>query len=68
MFFDKANTKKILDLEEEISRIKRELQALKLDLELYVRKLKASKGIKPVKEQLEKDIYKGVLLPEDGII
>jgi len=69
MFWNKTNSKRIDDLDVEMRHIKGQLEALKLDLELYVRKLKQSKGLKPVKEELgeesdsPKNIKDSVLLP-----
>lgn len=68
MFFDKTNTKRINDLEQDMLKIRREVEALRLDLELYAKKLKASKGLKSTKETLEesKDFNNPILLPEYG--
>jgi len=73
MFWNKTNSKKIDDLASEMQHIKLQVTTLKLDLELYVKKLKASKGLKSVQEEIgneeeekPKDIYGNMFLTEDG--
>jgi len=73
MFWNKTNSKKIEDLAIEMQSIKLQVTTLKLDLELYAKKLKASKGLKSVQEELgaetevdKKDLYGGMFLTEDG--
>ncbi len=72
MFWNKSNTKRIEELESELRKTRGDLAALKIDLELYVRKLKASKGFKSTQEELgdetkdPKDIKDSVLLKPDG--
>lgn len=66
MWFNRDNSKKFEELHEEIKKIKRELEAVKLDLEIYYHKLKAVKNIKPIDKEKdeEQNINKGVILPE----
>lgn len=66
MWFNRDNSKKFEELEEEIKKIRRELEAVKLDLQIYYHKLKAVKNIKPIDKEKdeEQNINKGVILPE----
>jgi len=65
MFWNKRiKSEEYLELFKEISHLKIQLEALKLDVELYKRKLKAKKGLIEEKDE-DNDKYKNpVLLPE----
>lgn len=70
MFWNKTNSKRIDDLATEMSHIRLQLQEIKLDLALYVKKLKASKGLKDKEtdeEQEPTNIKDSTLLPIDGL-
>lgn len=45
-----------LELKQLIDKLRLDLTAISLDLQLYTKKLKASKGIKEKEEETEKDI------------
>ena len=67
MFWKKDFTsKEYLSLKEEIEDLKIQLKSLVLELELYTKKLKASKGLKDLKEEKDDtENYKNsILLPE----
>jgi len=69
MFWNKIKSKEYTELLEIIQRQQNKILSLELDLGLYVRKLKAAKGLdKKEEEEPEpaKDIYGGMFLPEDG--
>lgn len=64
LFFKKhIASREYLELKEHMDKLQLKFKSLELDLELYTRKLKASKGIKDKEEQEDK-INKGVILPE----
>ena len=64
MFWTKIKTAEYLELKKLFENLKLEVESQKLELQLYVKKLKAKKGISEEKEEEQKDIYKGMLLPE----
>ena len=68
MFWTKIKTAEYLELKKLFENLKLEVESQKLELQLYVKKLKAKKGISEEKEEEQKDIYKGMLLPDNGII
>lgn len=54
-----------LELKGDIQKLRREVESLNLDLQLYARKLKAAKGLKDNSEKEGTETYKNnVLLPE----
>jgi len=55
MFWDNVNTKKIELLEQELKSIRRELESVRLDLQIYYDKLKKVKNIKSVQEQVTEE-------------
>ena len=63
--FWKIKTKEYNELSSRIDALERKSKVLELDLELYVRKLKASKGLTKEKEKEEEteNILKKVILP-----
>ena len=65
MLFWKVKSKEYMRLSIEIKELSLAVKTLELELAMYVRKLKASKGIKELKEEPE-DLKKSVLLPDDG--
>ena len=66
--FWKIKSKEYTELLEIIQRQQNKIMSLELDLQLYIRKLKASKGLKEAEPEVEpaKDLYGGMFLPEDG--
>lgn len=66
MFWNKKTlqSNEYLELKGDIQKLKREVESLNLDLQLYARKLKAAKGLKD-KPETDNESYKNnVLLPE----
>lgn len=70
MFWNWINTKKVEKLEEDMKKLQKEFDSLKLDVEVYHMKLKNVKGVKPVRDEEadaeKKDLYGGMFLPENG--
>ena len=67
MFFNGENNKKIVQLEEDMKKLKKEFESLKLDVTIWYNKLKTVKNVKPIQEDsAEKDLLSSVLLPEYG--
>ena len=52
-----------LELLEKVNKLAVQIQALEIDLQLYVKKLRATKGFKSLREDTE-DLKHDVLLPE----
>ena len=64
--FWKIKTKEYLELLEKISILSVKIASLEIDLQLYVKKLKASKGLTKLEEQKSEDLSNPVLLTENG--
>ncbi len=64
MFWTKIKSKEYTELLEKISLLSVKIAALEIDLLLYVKKLKESKGLEKLEPE-QKDLSKGMLLPED---
>lgn len=60
---EKIDSEEFIQLRQEINKVRVSVASLQIDLELYVRKLKASKGLGK-KEEEQEDIKNRVLLPE----
>lgn len=60
------NSKEFEELFALMNRLRLDHETLKLELQLYIKKLRASKGVKDFQEKEEnpKDLYNSVLLPE----
>jgi hypothetical protein len=56
MFFQKIRSDEYLQLKQLIDTLKLEVTSLSLDLQLYTKKLKASKGLNSKEDETEKDI------------
>lgn len=63
MWFNRDNTKKFDEVLEDMRKLRKEFEALKLDVEIWYAKLKKVKGVKPVNEKNE-SLNNPVLLPE----
>ena len=61
----KLSTPEYLELKKELETLKIQLNSLTLDLELYVKKLKLSKGIRKLNDESE-DLSNSVILKSDG--
>ncbi|GAI15138.1 unnamed protein product [marine sediment metagenome] len=61
--FKRKIRKQIAELQTKVDDLERKYKELELDLQLYVRKLKVSKGVMKEREE-EKDIKTNMLLPE----
>lgn len=66
MFWKQIKSKEYIELLEKINLLSVKITSLEIDLELYVRKLKASKGLKKLEEEISEDLNNPVLLTEDG--
>ena len=64
-FIKKIKSKEYQELATRIQVLEQKFKVLELDLELYVRRLKATKGLGKEKEK-PKDIKKSVFLNPDG--
>ena len=61
---EKIDSEEFIQLRQEINKIKVSVASLQIDLELYVRKLKASKGLGKKEEDTETENYKNnVIVP-----
>ena len=65
MFFKKIKSAEYIELKAQLDTLKLDVKQLELELQLYVKKLKLSKGIKELKDQDNEKIKSGVLLPEE---
>lgn len=67
MFWKKQktlNSEEFIELKQEFQKLKVQVTSLQIDLELYVRKLKASKGLGKKEEDTETENYKNnVIVP-----
>lgn len=65
MFWNKKplNSEEYLKLRKEIEEVKVKLESYKLDLDLHKKKLRVKANLE---QEETKDIYNGMLLPEDG--
>ena len=68
--FKRRLNQKILELATRIDDLDRKLNSLQLDLDLYVSRLRASRGLGKFKseEKEKKDLKDNVLLSDDGNI
>lgn len=65
MFWKKIKSSEYIELLEKINILSVKIASLEIDLQLYVKKLRASKGIKDLEPE-QTDLNKGVLLPDNG--
>lgn len=65
MWFKKLNSEEYLLLHKRIEELRITMESLKLELELNKQKLRKRANLD--EKDTPKDIYSGVLLPEDGI-
>lgn len=66
MFWNKIKSAEYLELLEKVNKLSVQIVALEIDLQLYVKKLRASKGLSIEKEKKSEDLNKDVLLNADG--
>lgn len=65
-FTHNLKSNEYLELLEKINILSTKIASLEIDLQLYVKKLKASKGLKELEKEEPEDLNKSVLLTEDG--
>jgi len=65
-FFKKINSEEYLELKTSFERLRIEVEALKLELQLYARKLKVSRGLKDKQDEEIKEPTKTSFLTPDG--
>ena len=64
LFFRKLKSEEYLELLSLCKKLKLEIESLNLDLQLYAKKLKASKGLKNEEREEDEKYKNNVLLPE----
>ena len=65
MFWKKIKSAEYIELLEKINKLSVSIASVEIDLQLYTKKLRASKGFKE-KEEKPEDLNKDVLLKSDG--
>lgn len=68
MWFWNLKSEEFLELKQELDSMKISLETMRLNLELYIKKLKASKGVADLQDigKESKDLKETVLLPDNG--
>lgn len=70
MFWN-LKSKEFLELKQELDSLKISVETMRLNLELYIKKLKATKGVEHLQEIKEisnsKDLKESVFLTKDGL-
>lgn len=65
MFWNRIKSREFNELDERIRQLNTRIAALEIDLQLYVKKLKAYKNLKSIREEEKtEDLSSSVLLPE----
>ena len=66
MFWKKKiiNSSEYLELLEKINKLNVRISGLEIDLQLYVKKLRATKGFKDLRDEQTEDLKNSMLLPE----